>query len=1136
MKKLTKITKNYLLLLLIFPLLCYSQYNDSAPWLEENANTNKTSTSKEKSINELRALFNEYWKNHDKTKKGSGYKPFMRWDFNWSNNTDEKGYLITPAETWKAMALKKEAKLNKSASLPTSVWEPIGPFTNTPTGTWSNGQGRVDVVAVDPLDKNTIYVGAPSGGIWKSIDAGMSWTPMSDNLPQIGVSGIAIDPTNSNIIYIATGDKDTFSTYSIGVLKSIDGGVSWNTTGLTFTGVSYASGDIIINPNDPKILFCATNDGLYKTNDGGDTWYQVVPGSFAKGSLRYKPGNANTIYAVNNTGFFRSTDGGSSFTTITSDLNSTRSLLDVSPANPNYVYILTSVGDKFKGIYKSINGGDTFTKTAETENIYESNQYYADLALAVSDSNPEEVYVGCLNIWKSIDGGNSFNVINSWNEPNSSSYTHADIHFLKFINSSLYAGTDGGIYVSGDGGVNFKNYTDGLQISQFYKIAVSKQTASKMTGGLQDNGGFAYNNNKWYNFHGADGMDTAIDPNNSNNYYSFAQNGGVMHISNTAGANLSSSVSAPEGETGNWITPLVFNRSGELFSGYTKLYKLSGKDWKVVSNTTLGSDSIELIGIDPSNDSNIYVVNEYTLYKSTDKGNTFKVAYTANKPITSICVHSSDSNIIYLTTSYTNGEVLQSKDGGKSFVSISSGLPNVGKNVIKHQGRNSLNPLYLGTKLGVYYRDDTMTKWEPFDTNLPNVSVTDIEFNYVDAKIIASTYGRGIWQSNINIETFSDDIQLTSVQYPNTDIYCTGIIPKIAVKNIGKNDIKAVTVNYTYNDTPLSYNWTGTIIPTATQIIDLPEIKAENGAYLLNISTIITNDNDPDNNHASVPLYINNFGTAGVINTFENNNSSNLLTYNDGATNSLWTKGIRTNDALATATNNVYTTSLTGNYPNKTKAYLVSQCYNLSQISSPEISFKAAFDLEPNWDIFFVEYTTDFGKTWKILGQKGTNWYNSSRTKASSGSASDCTNCPGAQWTGTDMTLKTYSTSLSGLTSEKNVIFRIVFWSDDLENQLGVVIDDFVINGLTLSRQDFEINQVALYPNPTNGVFNIKMDGLLPKTLELYDLKGQKIFFKNEFTNTEEKIKIDISSVPSGIYFIKIETENNTITKRIIKN
>ena len=109
-------TKNYLLLLLIFPLLCYSQYNDSAPWLEENANTNKTSTSKEKSINELRALFNEYWKNHDKTKKGSGYKPFMRWDFNWSNNTDEKGFLITPAETWKAMAQKKEAKLNKSAS------------------------------------------------------------------------------------------------------------------------------------------------------------------------------------------------------------------------------------------------------------------------------------------------------------------------------------------------------------------------------------------------------------------------------------------------------------------------------------------------------------------------------------------------------------------------------------------------------------------------------------------------------------------------------------------------------------------------------------------------------------------------------------------------------------------------------------------------------------------------------------------------------------------------------------------------------------------------------------------------------------------------------------------------------------
>jgi photosystem II stability/assembly factor-like uncharacterized protein len=1130
-----KMKKKYLLLILLFPFLCYSQYNDSAPWMEDGDKTKKSSITNEKTIYELKDLFNQYWKNHDKSKKGSGYKPFMRWENHWSNNTNEKGFLITPQEIWKAIAQKKEAKLKNNNSLPTTIWEPLGPFTNTNTGSLSNGQGQVNVVAVDPSNPNTIYIGAPSGGIWKSIDTGANWLPLSDNLPQIGVSGIAIDPTDSNTIYIATGDKDSFSTYSIGVLKSTDGGLSWNTTGLTFDGTSYSSGDIIINPTNPKILFCATNNGIYKSTNGGIIWDQILSGSFSKGSIRFKPGDSDTIYAVNNADFYRSTDGGKTFSTTTTGLTSTRSLLDVTPANPNYIYILTSVGDKFKGIYKSIDGGDNFKKTAETQNIYESNQYYIDLALAVSDSNPEELYVGCLNIWKSNNGGNSFNSINAWNEPNSNSYTHADIHFLKFFNNNLFAGTDGGIYVSSNGGLNFENLTAGLQISQFYKIAVSKQTAGKMMGGLQDNGGFAYNNNKWYNYHGADGMDTAIDPNNSNNFYSFVQNGGMLHISKDAGASANSFVPAPTGETGNWVTPLVFNRSGELFAGYNKLYKLIGKEWRPVSTTSFGTGSIEVIGIDPSNDSNIYVVNEAALYRSTDKGNTFKNIYNADKAITSVCVHSTDSNIIYMTTTNTNGEVLRSKDGGKSFVSISAGLPNIGKNVIKHQDRNVLNPLYLGTKLGVFYKDDSMSQWEPSDTNLPNVSVTDIEFNYEDAKIIAATYGRGVWQSNIVVETFPNDIQLISVQYPN--INCNGITPKITVKNNGQNSINNVLINYTYNDSPLVYNWTGTINSLATQIIEMPEIKDDNGAYLLNISTLITNDNNPDNNHATVPLYINDLGTASIVNTFEDINTSNLLTYNDGGTSSLWKKGARTGDALATGANKVYTTGLTGNYPDKTKAYLISQCYDLTKVSNPEISFKSAFDLEPNWDIFYVEYTTDFGKTWAILGQQqGLNWYNSSRTNLSSGSQNDCQNCPGSQWTGTNLTLKTYSYTLKSLAAEKNVIFRIVFWSDDLKNQLGVIIDDFAINGVTLSKKDFELYQIGLYPNPTNGVFNIEMDKTEPKTIEIYDLNGKRVFLKNNFINSGRKTTIDLSNVPSGIYFIKIETEGNTIIKRIIKN
>ncbi len=147
------------------------------------------------------------------------------------------------------MQEKNNAKTNRSSALlalPPSNWQPVGPFTHTNTGSWSSGQGRVNVVYVDPSNANTIYVGAPAGGIWKSTNAGVNWSPLSDNLPQIGVSGIVVAHNNSNVIYIATGDRDATDTYSVGILKSTDGGVTWNTTGLSFANTFTTASDIYL--------------------------------------------------------------------------------------------------------------------------------------------------------------------------------------------------------------------------------------------------------------------------------------------------------------------------------------------------------------------------------------------------------------------------------------------------------------------------------------------------------------------------------------------------------------------------------------------------------------------------------------------------------------------------------------------------------------------------------------------------------------------------------------------------------------------------------------------------------------------------------------------------------------------------
>ena len=287
--------KSYILLLVLVSYTGHSQFNKSAPWKINNS----AAKSERVSIDEEVTLFNQYWADKDKNIKGSGHKPFMRWENYWRNNVNDQGYLITPQEINAAFQQKKQAQASKrTISLPISNWQPVGPLTHTNTGSWSSGQGRVNIVYVDPSNVNTIYMGTPAGGIWKSVNAGIDWQPLSDELPQIGVSGIVVDHTNSNVIYIATGDKDSGDTYSIGVMKSTDGGSTWATTGLAFSNTNSRAGDIIMHPTNNQILLCATSVGIYKTTNGGVTWAVQQAGSFAQGSIKFKPSSPSIVYAV----------------------------------------------------------------------------------------------------------------------------------------------------------------------------------------------------------------------------------------------------------------------------------------------------------------------------------------------------------------------------------------------------------------------------------------------------------------------------------------------------------------------------------------------------------------------------------------------------------------------------------------------------------------------------------------------------------------------------------------------------------------------------------------------------------------------------------------------------------------------
>lgn len=1134
------------IILLFIPLLAFSQATqNNAPWMKDNNLKKKGKLT----LNEISTSAESFFKTIDKDKKGSGLKPFKRWEYHWSHFTKSDGTIAPASELWTAWEQKNALNsTSQNNANDTSNWTSLGPYSHTNTASWSSGQGRVNVVTIDPSNPNTYYVGAPAGGIWKSTDAGVNWEPLTDYLPQIGVSGIAVHPTDSNTIYIATGDDDSSDSYAIGVMKSTDGGVTWSATG----SISADSmNDIYIDPNNTNTVIVATSNGVFKTTNAGVSWSQKLAGNII--DLKMKPGSSSVFYAASASTFYRSADGGNTFTSvsITGFTGSRRIALAVTPANPNLVYFVSYNGSStkngFNGVYKSTNSGSSFAKTTEADDIFEGSQSWYDLAITVSDSNENTVYIGVLNIWKSTDGANNFTKMNNWSSPTADSYTHADIHFLSFIDGKFFAGTDGGVYVSTNHGTKFTDLTENLAISQFYKISVAQQNSSNIVGGLQDNGGYAYKDNKWNNYFGADGMDCAINATNPDNYFGFIQYGGQLYETADGGLTRKSSVGAPSAETGTgdsggrWVTPMVSNSKGEIYAGYSQLYKLVNGNWVKISNHAFNGDLYH-IEIDPNNDNNIYVTKSNGLYKSIDAGKTFtKVNLSILLSINSIEISNNDSNVAWVTT---NGEVYKTSNllsAFPTFISITGNLPLDSKLVIRHHPGHKDNRIYLGTTLGVYYIDDTLTQWVTFDNKLPNVAVRDIEINEKDSKLYAATYGRGVFMTDITKSLPANDIKLVSIDSPlNNSNSCGVVTPTLTVKNQGVNSITAITVNYNIDGATNSvYNWTGTLASEATTQITIPKFSIAKGDHTLNLETTITNDLYSSNNKSANSFSINELNaTPTTINSFETVNDELLVETTGDTLDNLWQRGAPAKfllNSAATGTN-AYITGLTGNHPDKTTSYLYTKCYDLTLVTNPILSFKMAFDIEKDWDHMYVEYTTNQGQTWNILGAASdANWYNSSSTE---------NGLPGKQWTGlgeetnplggTNATIHDYTYDLATFTNQSSLMFRFKFVADDATNEEGAMIDDLVITGVLPVHEFDEIGGLSIYPNPSNSIFNINWTQGNDFSISVFDLTGKLVAQEKSNSKSLRIFSLDMSKFSKGIYFAKIKVDDKQSTKKLI--
>lgn len=642
-------------------------------------------------------------------------------------------------------------------------WAEMGPRTSANvTGHWAPGIGRLDVVNVNSTNTKEILAGAPTGGLWKTTDEGSSWECLTDDVPVIGVAGIAIDWSNPNVIYIATGDKDAGDNNSVGVLKSTDGGATWKETGLSFDvsdGTTIRR--MIMHPTNPNTIFVGYSHGIYRTTDGGANWAEVLESGWYNkiDDIEFKPGDLNTVYAASydsdGSYFYKSTNGGSSFSQVSAGLpTNSRIQITVTEAAPDYVYFLST-----SGIYRSTNSGESFSYRGS----YPGNnrQTYYDLAFAASHTDPDEVYAGEIEIYRSTNGGQNFTKLTEWQWPNTVGYTHCDIHELVFYGSTLYVGSDGLICKTTDNGESWINMTEGIGNRQFRKLAVSRTSGNVIALGSQDNGTTVYTNGEWHEWLGADGSDPVIDVNDEKIIYGCTQSAGSLYKSTNGGYEGGNvNVSNPQPNGGAFVTPMTITGDNTIILGAGDVFKSADgmQSWDQLSNFGWGWNNgsgtnrrITGLGVCYSNSDYIYASETWTNnIRGTSNGGSSWQDISSGLPdeyITFIAVHPTKPEKVAVTISgYSAGEkVVVSENGGSSWNNISGSLPNLPAICAIWDEKD--DGLYIGMEVGVYYKGNSMSDFVPYFNALPNVIVNELDIHHGLGKIRAATYGRGLWEA-----------------------------------------------------------------------------------------------------------------------------------------------------------------------------------------------------------------------------------------------------------------------------------------------------------------------------------------------------------------------------------------------------
>ena len=708
--------------------------------------------------------------------------------------TDQRAYPNNDIPVDKYFQAYEQQKFNlqkNDRDMP-EPWQAIGP---------KNIGGRTVALAFNPQNPNTIYAGSASGGLWRSYTAGageQAWHRVATGYPVLGVSGIAIAPNDSNVIYIGTGEvynyqnanigvsnRITRGTYGIGILKTTDSGETWTKSLDWSYNQQKGVQDVDIDPNHPEVIWAATTDGAYKSTDAGVNWELKLPVIMAMNIL-IQPANSDTVLITcgnlfsNGHGIYRTIDGGESWTKMTTGLPANfggKAILSYCRTQPDIIY--ASIGNGYTGdagtwLCKSTNAGETWEIVNTLD--YATYQGWYSHFVGVKPDDPDVIICGGIDLFKSNNGGVTLQKKSYWDHwymgdvpvggpEGPPDYSHADHHVIVYHPDQpdvIYFGNDGGVFRSTDGGETFEGCNGGYQSTQFYNGFSSSVNDSLLAlGGMQDNASAIYEGSPaWRRVVGGDGCWTAIDAGNDNILYASAQS---LYLVKSYDRGWSwNYVNVPNYGTSNFVSPYIVcqDNSQVIYAGRSYILKSTngGGQWvRMNNNQPLNGMPILSLAVYALDNNYVYAgvipnFSETNMYRSVNGGESWEnISHTLpNRYPMDIAVDPVMPFTVYVVFSgFNSAHVFKSLNGGAVWEDITHELPDVPTNAI------AIDPefpqhLYVGNDLGVFASTNQGESWLAFSAGLPEVVIAmDVSISPQNRKLRVATHGNGVYERSL---------------------------------------------------------------------------------------------------------------------------------------------------------------------------------------------------------------------------------------------------------------------------------------------------------------------------------------------------------------------------------------------------